>query len=225
MQRPFATTRTHKRLTPSRIAALAGAGLIEAALLAAMLSGIGAKIVKQIPKSLSVNIVQPEPPKPEPVPVPQPEMVQPPSEPTVALPDINIERPAPHTITAVAVPKPVVAPPAPAPVVAPPAPPAPPAPIPETPLQSVAATHTTPPYPEMARRMGEHGRVQLRISVAASGDITDVALTQSSGHADLDEAALEWVKSHWRYKAATRDGAGVPSQTSAVVVFDLKNAG
>jgi protein TonB len=222
MQRPFATTHARRRFTPSRIAAFAGAGLIEVALIAAMLSGIGAKIVKQIPKTLSVEIVQPEPPKPEPVPVPQPQMVEP-SEPTVALPDINIERPAPHTITAIAVPKPVVAPPAPpAPVVAPPAPPAP---IPETPLQSVAATHTTPPYPEMARRMGEHGSVQLHISVAASGEITDVTLAQSSGHADLDQAALEWVKSHWRYHAATKNGTAIASQTSAVVVFDLKNAG
>jgi protein TonB len=220
MLRPLATTQTRKRFTASRLAALAGAGLIEVALVGAMLSGLGARIVREIPKALSiVDIAPPEPPKPEPVKLPEPEMVQP-AEPTVTLPDIRIQRPAKHTITAVAVSKPVVSPPV---TAASPAAAAPAA-IPGTPLKSVLATHTTPPYPEISRRLGEAGSVQLHIDVDSNGDVRGVSVARSSGHARLDQAALDWVKSRWRYHAATRNGSGIPSETDAIVVFDLRNA-
>lgn len=221
MLRPMATIQISKRSTASRAAALAGAGIIEVALIGAMLSGLGARIIREIPRTLSVvDIVQPEPPKSEPIPIPEPELVQP-AMPTVALPDIRIRRPLPaHAITAVAVAKPVVSPV----IVAKPVLPQPAAPIPETPLKSVAATHTTPPYPEISRRLGESGSVQLHIDVDAGGGVTDVSVTRSSGHARLDQAALDWVKTRWRYHAATRNGAAIPSATDALVVFDLKSA-
>jgi hypothetical protein len=50
----MATIQIRKQFTASRVAALAGAGLIEAALIGAMLSGLGARIVREIPRTLSV---------------------------------------------------------------------------------------------------------------------------------------------------------------------------
>jgi protein TonB len=220
MLRPMATMPNTNRLTASRVAALAGAGVIEFLLIAAMLGGLGARIVSEIPRALSmVDIIQPAPPpKPAPVPVPKPELVQP-SLPTVALPDIRIERSAPkHAITVLAAGKPVLS------TAAIATKPALTAAIPETPLTSVIATHTTPPYPDISLRLSESGSVQLHIVVDDNGGISHVSVTQSSGHARLDQAALEWVKNRWRYHAATRNGAAVASETDALVVFDLRRA-
>ena len=224
MLRPFATTIGPRQPNSSRAAALVSTGIIQAALLAAILGGFAPKIVQAIPDALSIVDLSPPEPKTEtPPPPPSPEMVQP-AMPTVAMPEINIARPAERAITAVAVPKParVVTP---TPVVAPVVAPAPtPAPIPETALASVMSTHTTPPYPDIARRMGEQGRVKLHIVVDKAGHVTDVHVTSSSGHSRLDQAAVDWVKTHWRYHAATRNGAPIASSTEALVVFDLINA-
>jgi protein TonB len=91
-------------------------------------------------------------------------------------------------------------------------------------LQAVAGTHTTPPYPEMARRLGQQGQVRVHIKVGADGQIASVTVVKSSGSDILDDAARNWVLSNWRYRAATRDGATVASETEAIVVFNLQSA-
>lgn len=83
-------------------------------------------------------------------------------------------------------------------------------------------THTTPPYPPVARRLGQQGTVILSITVAADGSVSEAQVATSSGVPELDHAALEWVRSHWRYKPAMQGGVGVPSTTQAAVKFDLK---
>lgn len=85
-------------------------------------------------------------------------------------------------------------------------------------------THTTPPYPPMARRLGQQGTVILSITVAADGSVSAAQIATSSGIPELDQAALEWVKGHWRYKPAMQGGVAVPSTTQAAVKFDLKQA-
>jgi protein TonB len=93
-----------------------------------------------------------------------------------------------------------------------------------TALQAIARTHTTPPYPEMARRLGQQGQVRVHIMVGANGQVTDVAVVKSSGSDILDDAAKSWVLSNWRYRAATTDGANVAAETDAIVMFDLKTS-
>ena len=85
-------------------------------------------------------------------------------------------------------------------------------------------THTTPPYPAVARRLGEQGTVILSIAVAADGSVSAAQVATSSGVPELDQAALDWVKGHWRYKPAMQGGVAVPSTTQAAVKFDLKQA-
>ncbi|MBS0275912.1 MAG: energy transducer TonB [Proteobacteria bacterium] len=88
----------------------------------------------------------------------------------------------------------------------------------------VMNTHTAPPYPPVARRLGEQGTVILAITVAADGSVSAAQIATSSGVPELDQAALSWVKAHWRYKPAMQGGVAVPSSTQAAVKFDLKQA-
>lgn len=87
---------------------------------------------------------------------------------------------------------------------------------------AVSGTHTIPPYPDLARRLGEEGVVTLRITLDARGVITNVDIKQSSGHERLDAAAAHWVKHQWRYHAATRDGIPVGATVFAAIEFSLR---
>ena len=89
----------------------------------------------------------------------------------------------------------------------------------------IMATHTTPPYPPLAIRLGQEGTVMLRLAISPQGVVTDAAVARSSGYPLLDEAARVWVLAHWRYQGAVRGGAAAPATTTIGVVFDLKNAG
>lgn len=68
--------------------------------------------------------------------------------------------------------------------------------------------NTPPPYPGMARRMGDEGEVRLDVHVGADGRVTDIRLRQSSGSALLDRTAIDTVRK-WRFKPATVDGQPV----------------
>ena len=65
-----------------------------------------------------------------------------------------------------------------------------------------------PPYPTMARRMGDQGEVRLDVHVGADGRVTEVRLRQSSGSTLLDRTAIDTVRK-WRFKPATVDGQPV----------------
>ena len=90
---------------------------------------------------------------------------------------------------------------------------------------AIGATHTTPPYPPLAVRLAEQGSVQLRLMISPQGLVTEAIVVRSSGYADLDQAARNWVIAHWRYQPAVRGGAAVPSTANIQVRFDLKNVG
>ena len=65
-----------------------------------------------------------------------------------------------------------------------------------------------PPYPAMARRMGDEGEVRLDVHVGPDGWVTDVRLKKSSGSRLLDQTAIDTVKK-WRFSPATVDGKPV----------------
>jgi protein TonB len=95
---------------------------------------------------------------------------------------------------------------------------------PDTFVSGIGGTHTIPVYPPLARRLGEQGSVRLSITISAAGDVTGANVVQSSGFPDLDQTAVDWVVSHWKYKPATHAGIAVPSQTLANLMFNLQNA-
>jgi protein TonB len=119
-------------------------------------------------------------------------------------------------------------PPAPAPVpiaAAPPVPPAPPAPEPrvEPPRFDAAyLSNPVPAYPPVARRMGEHGRVLLRVLVSASGHPERIDLHRSSGFERLDRAAREAVE-RWQFVPARRGPEAVAGWVIVPIVFTLES--
>lgn len=232
MDRPLHLGWSEKVHSPwPRVAAFTTAGVIELAVIYAVATGLALHVITTAPQILRVAIVKPETPKKELTPpMPRMQLVQP-SAPQVPPPIINIQTPPNQPqITTVQTPHPVAVPPAPTVVqqVQPPARPAPPPvqqpPAPPTPPSAIAATHTQPPYPMIAVREGQQGTVQLNISVAADGSVQDVSVTESSGSQALDDAAIEWIKEHWRYRPATRNGQAVVANTRADVVFNLQQA-
>ena len=64
---------------------------------------------------------------------------------------------------------------------------------------------TAPVYPLSARKLGETGKVSLRVELDETGRLVSSEVAQSSGYSRLDEAAVAAVKS-WRCQPAMRDG-------------------
>ena len=90
-------------------------------------------------------------------------------------------------------------------------------------LASIAGTHTAPPYPPIARRIGAEGKVTLRLTVSAEGKVTAAQVISSSGRDDMDQGAQQWIMAHWTYKPALANGVPAISQTLATVLFSLTN--
>ena len=82
-------------------------------------------------------------------------------------------------------------------------------------LASVAGTHTAPPYPPIARRIGAEGKVTLRLTVSAEGKVTAAEVVSSSGRDDMDQSAQQWIVAHWTYKPALDNGVPMVSRTLA----------
>lgn len=199
------------------LAAAIGVGLIHLLFFYALLSGLATRAVHSLPNIIDVRILESAQPKQVelPPPAPLPDLAQPKLD-IVPPPQIRIEASAsPAAITVEQKSVPATPPRAakPAPVAVAPKP---------TPAVGIEHTHTTPPYPPLSRRLGEEGTVELKIVIAPDGRVQSAELLKSSGSERLDEAALTWVRSHWRYRPATRDGRPVSSETRVNVVFNLK---
>lgn len=173
-------------------------------------------------------------PKVEPKPEPPVEIVPPKSKPKpVVKPRPKPPEPKPVIAAPAEAPSPVVTPPpppAPEPEPAPPpmvaAPPAPPAPEPVVPVippvfNADYLDNPPPRYPALSRRIGEEGRVILRVLVNASGSADEVQIRDSSGHARLDEAARDTVR-RWRFVPARRGEQPVAAWVLIPISFRLE---
>jgi len=161
-----------------------------------------------VPAELLSEFIEPPKPLPVPAPVPKP-VVQhravPPPPPPLPLAIAN-PTPTPDAPTGeVAPPQPQPLPPMTAPVVVAPAP-VPAAPQIELPSSGADYLHNpSPSYPAKSRRLGEHGKVVVRVLIGVDGLAHKAEVRQSSGFERLDEAALATVKS-WRYVPGKRAG-------------------
>jgi protein TonB len=79
-----------------------------------------------------------------------------------------------------------------------------------------------PPYPFAAVRQGAEGRVLLSAEVLSDGRAGRVSLEKSSGHALLDAAALNTVRS-WRFTPARKGGVASTQTVSIPIDFTLQN--
>jgi len=83
-----------------------------------------------------------------------------------------------------------------------------------------AKQRVEPIYPAGARRDGEEGTVRLRVLVDERGRPTEVQVTQGSGFARLDDAAVDAVR-RWRFQAATNGSTAISAWTQVAVSFKL----
>ena len=67
--------------------------------------------------------------------------------------------------------------------------------------------HPRPAYPPLSKRLGEQGKVVVRVFIDTNGSATQAEIAQSSGFDRLDQTALDTVR-RWRYVPGKR--AGVP---------------
>ena len=169
---------------------------------------------------------QPEPPPPEETPPDAPQlesMIEPPP-PDLPPPAFPVPPPPP--------PKPVAKPVPPKPPVqqqATPQPsaPAPTAAAPPTGPRTISASQVAylsnpaPAYPPRALRAGQQGRVLVFVVIDTAGRPAQVSVSQSSGHALLDEAAVSAVRG-WRFRPQTENGMPLAVQVTIPVDFRIQ---
>ena len=163
----------------------------------------------------------PEPPKPTPPPkTPQPVLTPPPTPqpPAPATPEPPAVLAAPTaSVTAPVVPAAAPAPPPPAP----PPPPAAPAKV-ELPSSKADYLHNPPPdYPRMSKRLGEQGKVVLKVLIGTDGAPQKVELVTSSGFERLDKSALD-AAMRWRYVPGKRGGVAEAMWYQVPIQFTLE---
>jgi protein TonB len=83
----------------------------------------------------------------------------------------------------------------------------------------VAASSNRPPrYPEDALRERIEGIVRVQVGVGRDGSVTDATVLSTSGHQELDAAALEAVRA-WRFQPARLRGVPVVSRVVVPIRF------
>lgn len=216
-----------------RIALIAGSVvLFHVAALWALQSGLVRRAIEiVVPATLLSEFIEPPAPAvPSPAPPKPPELVRqpvarkleprlPPPLKPVAVVDTA---PAPNTPTAV-VESQVSAPPVTAAVVPAAVAAAAPAP-PSVQVPSSDADYLQnpkPPYPPISKRLGEQGKVVVRVLIGADGAAQRAEIHQSSGFGRLDQAALATVLK-WRYVPGKRAGVAEAMWFNVPVNFILE---
>lgn len=155
-----------------------------------------------------------KPPEAKPLPVVKPQPVKQRPTPTPKTPTPAIET----TTSTVAAPSaPAVAAPDPKPAPAAPAA----EPVSQARFDADYLRNPAPTYPPLARRMGEEGKVILRVSVNPQGTADSVEIRTSSGSPRLDEAAQKTVR-NWKFIPAKRGDAAVQSWVLVPIIFKLE---
>ncbi len=86
------------------------------------------------------------------------------------------------------------------------------------------ARNPPPIYPAIARRREQQGTVTVRVLVGADGSVERAEVADSSGFDTLDDAALETVRSRWRFVPARHGGIAVESWVLVPIRFTLIEA-
>ena len=79
-----------------------------------------------------------------------------------------------------------------------------------------------PVYPKDAQKKGIEGTVDLRVLVTEQGTVDKVEITSSSGHSDMDRAAVDAAK-RTRFRPAIRNGERVAMWINYPIQFALTN--
>jgi protein TonB len=196
---------------------ITGAAAAHVALIAFVAVVVPAEELKKVLRPMAVRLVEvlpelPKPAKPPEAPKPKKSLPPPPQQ----LLTSNTVSDAPSAFS--------VPPQPPAPVAAPinvaPAP----APVAITAARFDAdyLHNPKPVYPHASRRLGEQGKVLLRVYVSAAGLAEKVEIKLSSSFARLDQAAEEAV-SRWRFVPAKRGDQAVAAWVQVPITFQLES--
>lgn len=149
---------------------------------------------------------EPQPPKPQAQPVlPQQTLAQ---EPSPIVAQAVPAAAAPAAIEASTVAATPAAPPAPARI--------------ELPSSDAAyLNNPKPSYPALSRRLGEQGKVLVRVLIGVDGKAEQVEIRRSSGYDRLDQSALATVRS-WRYVPGKRNGIPEAMWFEVPIVYVLE---
>lgn len=217
----FQSSRKHLLIAASVV-------LFHGAALWALQTGLIQRVVEVlVPVALLSDFIEP----------PQPKVAPPPPMPTKA-----VTQAAPRKVVAALPPPPMplaIADPTPAPnaptgVVAQPKPLPPiaapvavaPAPVaaPKVELPSSDADYLQnpkPAYPAMSKRLGEQGKVVVRVLIGVDGTAQKAEIRQSSGFDRLDQAALATTQ-RWRYVPGKRGGVAEAMWFNVPINFVLE---
>ncbi len=200
----------------------------------AMQSGLIARVVEiVVPVQVMAEMIeapQPEipPAPPPPAPKPQPVVNKPRPMPKPVPRPVPVAEPLPQAVEPATISAPPPEPPvAQAPAAAPTAvqteaiaQPAPP----KIELPSSDADYLNnprPAYPALSRRLGEQGKVVVRVFIDANGTATRAEIRTSSGYERLDQTALQTVQ-RWRYVPGKRNGVAEAMWFNVPINFVLE---
>lgn len=179
-----------------------------------LVTGLARKVVEVVAAPLQTDLIEEIKPEDKPPPPPPPQMERPPVE--IPPPDIAIDIPMETNTTAISnvTDRPV------APVAV--APPVERKSVRVGPKLDVRRSPSTADfYPASARRAEIEGVSTVRACVAADGKVSgDPTVTNSSGNASLDEAAVKWAR-RARFTPGTEDGTPIEVCTQFNVRFKL----
>ena len=194
------------------------------------LKGIIGRLDTPPPNTVMVRIEQSNPPS-----VPEPAKIQPqppsPAHTARRKPPAPVPRPVPRpvlamtpkqvsTTTTFTVPAEVATPPA--ITAAPVSNQGPPVVISAAHFNAAYLHNPEPKYPPMSRRLGEEGKVLLKVRVGVEGYATAVDVEKSSNFERLDETARQ-VVARWRFVPAKRGDEAIEASVIVPIVFRLDN--
>jgi|GEM_PF-5235057 len=86
--------------------------------------------------------------------------------------------------------------------------------------RSDGRSHPKPRYPEAARAEGREGTALLKVMILPTGAVGEAVVERSSGHPDLDQAAVDAVMK-WTFLPARRGETPVSASIRIPVTFSL----
>lgn len=179
-------------------------------------SGFAVKLIEAVTPPIVADIINEVKPEEPPPPPPEVQIVEvPPVSVPPVLVDIRIPEPPKAAIQVV-----TDRPPAPTP-----APPAPPAPVRQAVVQAFRVTDMPDPrdyYPSTSLQLEEEGVVKVNMCYGANGRVTETSVSESSGHARLDQAGVRLAR-QVRVSPEKIDGVAKADCKVLPVRFSLKD--
>ncbi|MBN8840358.1 MAG: TonB family protein [Sphingomonadales bacterium] len=205
-----------RKFSPS---SLAIAVALNGALVAGLILSVPEFKKKVVTVLITTNIPIDQPPPPEPIPQPQPKIAQHPT----AMPPIDrvvplVDTPRPPTYALPPLPPVdpgignavdrIIDPPAKPPVMIDPA------------IDQRYAREFQPAYPAGEQRLGNEGKVVIRVLVGTDGRVKQVERVSAPSEAFWQTTERQAL-SRWRFRPATRDGVPVEAWRTMTVRFEI----